>query len=487
MDENKDSLWDRITDAISPEEDAPESPEVLEALEELTETDQIEDLLENKQYAKLRELLVDREAADIYALLEDMDERRQSIVFRLLPKELAAEVFVEMDGEVQEMLIRGFSDTELREVLEELYLDDTVDIIEEMPATVVKRILRQSDPESRRAINELLKYPEDSAGSIMTPEYVDLRAKMTVGEAFKRIRRIGYDRETIYICYVTDEQRHLQGLVSVRTLLLADEDDRIEDIMDDDVISVDTLTDQEDVAHMLSRYDFLAIPVVDAEQRLVGIVTVDDAIDVLEAETTEDIEKMAAITPTDRPYLRTGIFELWKARIPWLLLLMISATFTGQIISGFENALAAATVLTAYIPMLMDTGGNCGSQSSVTVIRGLSLEEIEFSDIFRVIWKEIRVAVLCGITLAFANFAKLMLIDRMLFHHTSITVTVALVICFTMVCTVICAKLVGCSLPLFAKKLGFDPAVMASPFITTIVDALSLLIYFRLANMLLHL
>ena len=487
MEENKDSLWERITDAISPEEDAPESPETLEALEELTETDQIEDLLENKQYAKLRELLIDMEAADIYALLEDMDERQQSIVFRLLPKELAAEVFVEMDGEVQEMLIRGFSDTELREVLEELYLDDTVDIIEEMPATVVKRILRQSDPESRRAINELLKYPEDSAGSIMTPEYVDLRAKMTVAEAIKRIRRSGHDRETIYISYVTDEQRHLQGLVSVRTLLLADEDDRIEDIMDDDVISVDTLADQEEVANMLSRYDFLAIPVVDKENRLVGIVTVDDAIDVMEAETTEDIEKMAAILPSDKPYLRTGPVEAWKARIPWLMILMLSATFTGMIISRFEGALSACIILSNYIPMLSGTGGNSGTQSSTAVIRAISLDEVEFGDLVRVIWKEMRVGLLCGVSLAAANFLKMLLFDRLVMANPDVTLTVALVVSLTLVFVVFVAKFVGSMLPLLAKKLGFDPAVMASPFISTIVDALSLLIYFRLADLLLHL
>ena len=486
MEESRDHLWDRISDVISPE-DEPESPELLEKLEELTETDQLEDLLENKQYAKLRELLSEMEAADIYALLEDMDERQQSIAFRLLPKELAAEVFVEMDGEVQEMLIRGFSDTELREVLGELYLDDTVDIIEEMPATVVKRILRQSDPESRRAINELLKYPEDSAGSIMTPEYVDLRAKMTAGEAFKRIRRIGYDRETIYICYVTDEQRHLLGLVSVRTLLLADEDDRIEDIMDDDVISVDTLTDQEEVANMLSRYDFLAIPVVDAENRLVGIVTVDDAIDVMEAETTEDIEKMAAILPSDKPYLRTNPVDTWKSRIPWLMILMLSATFTGMIISHFESALAACIILSSYIPMLSGTGGNSGTQASTAVIRALSLGEVEFSDLARVIWKEMRVGVLCGITLAAANFLKMLIFDHLIAGNPDVTFTVALVVSLTLIFVVFTAKFVGSMLPLLAKKLGFDPAVMASPFISTIVDALSLLIYFRLANLLLHL
>ena len=319
----------------------------------------------------------------------------------------------------------------------------------------------------------------------MTTEFVDLKETMTVEDALKRIRRTGPDKETINICYVIDDRRHLIGLLSIRTLLLAEDDDIIGDIMERNFIAVQTLDDQEAVARALSKYDFLALPVVDTEERLVGIVTVDDAMDVLQEEVTEDIEKMAAILPSDKPYLKTSTLETYKARIPWLLLLMISATFTGQIISSFEDALAAATILTAYIPMLMDTGGNCGSQASVTVIRGISLNEIEFSDIFRVIWKEIRVAVVCGATLAAANFVKLMLVDRLLFHNAAMTIPVAAVICCTMVCTVLCAKLVGCSLPLLAKKIGFDPAVMASPFITTIVDALSLLIYFRFATLLL--
>ena len=442
--------------------------------------EKIEDYLERKQYAQLRDLLLPLEAADIASLCEELDDK-VPLMFRLLPKELAAEVFVELDSDEQEILIRSFSNTELKEVLDELYLDDTVDIVEEMPANVVKRILQHSDPETRRSINEILKYPEDSAGSIMTTEFVDLKETMTVEDALKRIRRTGPDKETINICYVIDDGRHLLGVLSIRTLLLAEEDDIIGDIMERNFISVQTLDDQEVVARSLSKYDFLALPVVDKEERLVGIVTVDDAMDVLQEEVTEDIEKMAAMLPSDKPYLKTGTFETFKARIPWLLLLMISATFTGQIISTFEDALAAATILTAYIPMLMDTGGNCGSQASVSVIRGISLNEIEFSDIFRVIWKEIRVAVICGATLAAANFVKLMLVDRLLFHNQLVTVPVAAVICSTMVCTVISAKLVGCSLPLLAKKIGFDPAVMASPFITTIVDAISLLIYFQFA------
>ena len=446
----------------------------------------IEELFRQKRYAALRELLSPLEAADIAALFADMDEHQVPLLFRLLPKELAAEVFVELDSDQQELLIRGFSNTELKEVLDELYLDDTVDIVEEMPAGVVKRILRHSDPEIRKGINEILKYPEDSAGSIMTTEYVDLTADMTVEASLKRIRRTGPDKETINICYVIDDGRHLLGVLSIRALLLAEDDDVVADIMERHFISVHTMDDQEQVANALSRYDFLALPVVDKENRLVGIVTVDDAIDVLQEETTEDIEKMAAILPSDRPYLKTGILETVRSRIPWLLLLMVSATFTGQIISGFENALASVTILTAYIPMLMDTGGNCGSQASVSVIRGISLNEIAFSDIAEVIWKEIRVALLCGVTLAVCNFLKLMLIDRTLFHNPSVTVMVSAVICLTMVFTVLCAKLVGCTLPLLAKRAGFDPAVMASPFITTIVDAISLLIYFRIATVLLH-
>ena len=448
--------------------------------------EKIEELFGRKRYPELRDLLLPMEAADIASLCRDLDEK-VPVVFRLLPKELAAEVFVELDSDDQELLIHSFSNTELKEVLDELYLDDAADIVEEMPAGVVKRILRHCDPEMRKSINEVLKYPEDSAGSIMTTEFVDLKATMTVEDALKRIRRTGPDKETINICYVIDDRRHLIGLLTIRTLLLAEEDDVIGDIMERHLIAVQTLDDQEAVARALGKYDFLALPVVDKEERLVGIVTVDDAIDVLQEEVTEDIEKMAAILPSDKPYLKTSTLETYKARIPWLLLLMISATFTGQIIASFERALAAATILTAYIPMLMDSGGNCGSQASVTVIRGLSLGEINFSDFFRVLWKELRVAAVCGVTLAAANFAKLMLIDRMLFHNPMVTVHVAAVICGTLVCTVVCAKLVGCSLPMLAKRIGFDPAVMASPFITTIVDAISLLIYFRFASAILGL
>ena len=446
--------------------------------------EEIEELARSKQYTELRELFLPMEPADIALLLEKSGEKLMPLLYRLLPKETAAEVFVELESDSQEMLINGFSNTELKEVLDELYLDDAVDIVEEMPANVVKRILKHADPDTRKSINEILKYPDDSAGALMTTEFVDLKRDMTVEDALKRIRRTGTDKETINVCYVVDPARKLQGIVSLRTILLSDEDDTIDEIMETHVISVSTLEDKEDVAQTFSKYNFIALPVVDKEDRLVGIITVDDAIDVMEEETTEDIEKMAAMLPTDKPYLKTSVWDTYKSRIPWLLLLMVSATFTGQIIARFEDALSAFAILTAYIPMLMDTGGNCGSQASVTVIRGISLDEIEFSDLFRVIWKEIRVAVVCGATLAAANFVKLMLVDKMIFGNP-ITITVALVICLTLVVTVFAAKVVGCTLPLLAKKIGFDPAVMASPFITTVVDAISLMIYFNFASLLL--
>ena len=447
--------------------------------------EKIEEMTRRKQYKALRDILVELEPADIADLFDDLPEEMLPLLFRLLPKEPAAELFVELEPDVQEMLIRGFSNTELKEVLDELYLDDAVDIVEEMPAGVVKRILKHADPDTRKSINEILKYPEDTAGALMTTEFVDLKRDMTVEDALKRIRRTGTDKETINVCYVVDPARKLLGIVSLRTILLSDEDDIIEDIMETHVISVGTLEDKEDVAQTFSKYDFIALPVVDKEDRLVGIITVDDAMDVMEAEATEDMEKMAAITPTDKPYLKTGVVSTFKARIPWLLLLMVSATFTGLIIANFENSLAVLPVLTAYIPMLMDTGGNCGSQSSVTVIRAISLSEVDFSDIFRIIWKELRVALLCGVVLAVANFGKMMLVDRLLLGNTSLSPMVAAVVCGTLVCTIACAKFVGCSLPLLAKKIGLDPAVMASPFITTIVDALSLLIYFAFAKSLL--
>lgn len=440
--------------------------------------DQILALLDEKKYSELKNLLSEMNEADIAAVLKELPQEKLPLLYRILPKELAAEVFVNMDSDAQEFLIRAFSDNELREVLDELYVDDAVDIIEEMPATVVKRILMHTDPEVRKSINEILQYPEDSAGSIMTIEYVDLKKYMTVEDAFTRIRRTGVDKETIYICYVTDENRKLLGIVTVKDLLLAEKNAKIFEIMDTNIISANTLEDKEIVAEKFRKYDLLALPVVDQENRLVGIVTIDDAMDVLQDENTEDIEKMAAITPTDKPYLKMSVFETWKKRFPWLLLLMVSATFTGKIITHFEDALQSYVVLTAFIPMLMDTGGNCGGQSSVTIIRGLSLGDITFRDTFRVIWKEFRVAFLCGVTLALVNFGKMLLIDR-------VSVMVAAVVCVTMVLTIVLAKFIGCTLPILAKRLHFDPAVMASPFITTIVDALSLLIYFRVASMIL--
>ena len=445
--------------------------------------EKIEDLVNRKRYTELRDLLLPLEPADIAILADDLDdEKTLPLLFRLLPKEQAAEVFVELESDQQELLIRGFSNTELKEVLDELYLDDTVDIVEEMPANVVKRILKHSDPDMRKSINEILKYPEDSTGSIMTTEFVDLKETMTVEDALKRIRRTGPDKETINVCYVIDDWRHLIGVLSIRTLLLAEEDDIIGDIMERNYICVQTLDDQEETARALGKYDFLALPVVDTENRLVGIVTVDDAIDVLQEETTEDMEKMAAMLPTDKPYLRTSAFDTFKSRIPWLLLLMVSATLTGIVITRFENSLAALPCLTAFIPMLMDTGGNSGSQACVSIIRGISLNEIEFRDLGRVVWKEIRVSVLCGVCLAIACFAKIIVVDMLLLKSESVTYLVAFVVCATMAVTVCLAKIVGSTLPLLAKKLGFDPAVMASPIITTIVDFLSLLVYFAFAT-----
>ncbi len=446
-------------------------------------------LLGEKKYSTLRDILVTMNPADIAAIFDEMEEDRLPLLYRLLPKELAADVFVEMDQEAQELLIRGFSDSELKEVIDELFVDDAVDIVEEMPANVVRRILSQADPEMRKSINEILRYPEYSAGSIMTTEYISLRPKMTVAEAITRIRRTGIDKETIYTCYVTKD-RTLIGVCTVKDLLLCEDDEQtIESIMHTNVISVSTHDDQEEVAQMFSKYNFMALPVVDAESRLVGIITFDDAMDVMEEEATEDIEKMAAIIPSEKPYMSMSPFEIWKNRIPWLLLLMVSATFTGMIISHFEDALQALVVLTAFIPMLMDTAGNSGSQASVTVIRGLSLNELDFSDIFQIIWKEVRVAVLCGLTLAAACFLKIYLVDNLLLHSfvgVDRKFLVIGVICITLSITVLFAKVVGCVLPLVAKKLGFDPAVMASPFITTIVDALSLLVYFGVARLFLH-
>ena len=445
-------------------------------------------MLEDKKFASLRDILVTMNPSDIAGLFEDLEEKQIPLMFRLLTKEHAAETFVEMEPDAQELLIRGFSDNELKEVLDELYVDDAADLVEEMPANVVKRILKAADPEMRSSINQILRYPEASAGSIMTTEYVSLRPSMTVEEAILRIRRQGVDKETIYTCYVTAKDRTLQGIVTVKDLLLAEDDEmKIEDLMITNMIFVTTQTDQEDVARMFSKYNFLALPVVDGEGRMVGIVTFDDAMDVMEEEATEDIELMSGITPSEKPYLKSSAFELFRNRFPWLMLLMVSSTFTGLIITSFEDALAAQVALTAFIPMLMGTGGNSGSQSSVTVIRSLSLGELELRDVGIVLWKELRTALMCGVALAVVCFAKIWLVDKLLFGNEAITLTVDLVVCLALALTVVIAKAVGCVLPMVAKALGADPAVMASPFITTIVDAVSLLVYFMFAKMLLHL
>lgn len=442
-------------------------------------------MLEDKKYSALREVLTTMNPSDIAALFAGLEEARIPLLFRLLPKELAAETFVEMEPDAQELLIQGFSDNELKEVLDELYVDDAADLVEEMPANVVKRILHQADPEMRQSINQILRYPENSAGSMMTTEYVSLRPDMTVEESILRIRRQGIDKETIYTCYVTQD-RTLLGIVTVKDLLLAEDDETpVGEMMLTNVISVSTLTDQEEVAQMFSKYNFLALPVVDGENRMVGIVTFDDAMDVMEDEFTEDIEIMGGMTPSEKTYLKSSVLDLFLHRIPWLLLLMVSATFTGMIITSFEGALAAQVALTAFIPMLMDTGGNSGSQSSVTIIRALSLGELRFSDIGKVLWREIRTAVACGAVLSAVCFAKILLVDRWLMGNPGVTILVDAVVCLTLFVTVVIAKVVGCTLPLVAKKLGFDPAVMASPFITTIVDALSLLVYFLFSQLLL--
>lgn len=450
----------------------------------VTLTETIKVLLDEKKYSTLKDILVTMQPYDIAAVFEELQDEKTPILFRILPKELAAESFVEMDEDTQQFLIHGFSDSELKEVIDELFIDDAVDIIEEMPANVVKRILKQADKDTRKTINELLRYPEDSAGSIMTTEFIVLRPEMTAEQSIKRIRRTGVDKETIYICYVTDENSKLIGITSVKDLLLADDEDVVSDMMEENVVFVNTLDDQEKVANMFSKYNYLALPVVDTEDRLVGIVTIDDAIDVIQEEATEDIEKMAAVMPSDKPYMKTSVFGIYKNRIPWLLVLMLSATFTSAIITHFESALSGAIVLSAFIPMITGTGGNAGSQASVSVIRSLSLGEIKFRNVFKVLWKEFRVSILCGITLAAANFAKLMIFDL---RGVENGVFVGLVVSLTLVGTIIMAKLIGSFLPLLAGKVGFDPAVMASPLITTVCDALSLLIYFAIATAILHL
>lgn len=446
-----------------------------EKFEELTA------LLDGKNYSAFMRAVDDVNPIDTADFLASLPEERQLAVFRMFKKTIAADVFAELDPEIQEKIISTATDTEISSMLEDLYIDDAVDMLEELPANMVKKILQVAKPETRTLINKFLSYPEDSAGSIMTAEFIDLRGTMTVEEAIAHIRKTGNEKETVYVGYVTDNARVLKGSIRLESLLFADGTSLISEVMDEDIVCAETLDDKESVAAMISKYDLLAVPVVDKERRLVGIVTVDDAIDVIEEAATEDIEVMAAITPTDKPYLRTGVFETWKNRIPWLLLLMVSATFTGQIISGFEEALSGFPMLIAFIPMLMDTGGNSGGQSSATIVRGLALDEIRMRDIVKVIWKEFRVSILCGVVLACCNFVKILLVDNLIFHN-NVSITAALVVCLTLVVTVIVAKFVGCTLPILAKRVGFDPAVMASPFITTIVDAISLLIYFCFAN-----
>ena len=451
-------------------------------------------LVETKKYATLRDILSTMNAADIAVLFDDLEKPLIPLLFRLLPKELAAETFVEMETDQQQMLIKGLSDSELKEVVDELYIDDAVDIVEEMPANVVKRILMQADPDTRKMINELLQYPEDSAGSIMTTEFVELRPHLTVEDAIKAIRRTGVDKETINICYVTRADRTLYGFITIRRLILAQPDTLIGDLADTNVLYCSTMDDQETVAQMLHKYDLIALPVVDGEKRLVGIVTIDDAIDVLQDEVTEDIEKMAAMTPSDKPYLKTSNFSLFLHRIPWLAALMLAATFTELIINYYTRRLEmfgeiAGAMLLACIPMLMGTGGNSGSQASVTVIRGLSLNEITFADTLRVIWKEFRVSLLCGAALAVVNFGKMLLMNVLVYHYEGTAyhayILAAVSICLAILSTVFVAKLIGCTLPILAKRIGFDPAVMAGPFITTIVDVTTLLLLFGLAQLVL--
>ena len=451
----------------------------------MNETERIETLIAEKKLGELRTILSEMNPADVAIILGELPVEKIPLTYRILPKELAAEAFANMDSDLQELLIRSFNGVELKFVISELYMDDFVDMIEEMPANVVKRILNNASPDIRKTVNEFLKYPKDSAGSIMTTEYVDLKKNLTVEDAFRRIRMVGIDKETIYTCYVTDRNRKLQGIVTAKQLMLSESNVVLEDIMETNIISAGTLDDKEYVASLFEKYDFLALPIVDKENRLVGIVTIDDALDIISEEATEDTEKMAAITPTDKPYLKTGVFETFLKRIPWLLLLMISATFTGMIITSFETALAASVALTAFIPMLMGTGGNSGSQASVTVIRSIALGDVSLSDIFKILFKEFKVSFLCGAVLAVANFIKIYLVD-MLLLNSDVTFMMALVVSLALFITVVCAKLVGSALPLLAKAVGFDPAVMASPFITTIIDAISLFVYFSIATAILN-
>ena len=439
------------------------------------------ELLETRRYSTFIKAVDELNPVDAAEFFSELPEEKLPVVFRMLKKDTAAEIFAEFEPDVQEKLITAMTDKEIGGIVEELFVDDAVDMLEEMPASVVNTILKNAKPETRAEINRFLSYPEDSAGSVMTSEFIYLKKDMTTTEAIEQIRKIGLDKETVYVAYVTDKSRVLEGVVPLKALLFAKPDDKIGDLMNRDVIFAYTYDDQETVANMISHYDILALPIVDKEKRLVGIVTVDDALDVLETEATEDMQKMAAVLPNEKPYLKTGVFATWKQRIPWLLLLMVSATFTSTIITRYEVAIGAYAILTAFFPMLMDTGGNAGGQTSVTVIRGLSLGEIQLRDYFRVVWKELRVAILCGVTIAAATFLKVILVDFKL-QFAKENLVIALVVSITICCAIIFAKLVGASLPILAKRLKLDPAVMASPFITTIVDTLTLIIYFNVAS-----
>lgn len=441
---------------------------------EKVDVEKLLQLIEEKQYRQLKEILLELNAVDIAAFMEELDSERTVIVFRMLPKDLAMDVFAELPVENQQHIINSITDQELTEIMEDLYVDDAVDMLEELPATVVRRVLKSTTPDTRKLINQFLNYPENSAGSIMTAEYVGLKRTMTVEECFAYIRAHAVDSETIYTCYVMDEQRRLDGVVTVKDLLMNPYETKVGDIMDTHVIKVTTTDDQEMAADTMNKYDLLSLPVVDSENRLVGIITVDDIMDVMEEEATEDFEKMAAMLPSEKPYLKTSVFQLAKNRIPWLLILMLSSTITGGILLKYENAFAAIPLLVSFVPMLMDTGGNCGSQSSTMIIRGMAVGEIEITDIFKVVWKEIRVGILVGAVLALVNFVRLMIQYP---GNTMICVTVVLSIFFT----VVAAKTIGCVLPIGAKALKLDPAIMASPMITTIVDAVSLMVYFDLA------
>jgi magnesium transporter len=447
--------------------------------------EKIKELIDSKKFRELKNLLSEEQVVDIAESIKDLEIDEIAKIIRLLNKDMAADLFAELPLSVETELLSKLTDKEAVFIINEMFADDAADVLDEMPANIVTRLLKQCDKDTRSDINKLLKYPDDSAGSVMTVEYAELKSSLTIKQAISTLRKEIDEYETINICYVVDNRRKLVGHISLKDILLADYEDVLEDVASKDTICVKTTTDQEEVGKLFKKYDLTVMPVVDSEDRLVGIITIDDVMDIMEEEATEDIEKMAAISPSDKPYLEISPWQTWKARIPWLLLLMISATFTGQIISSFENSLAILPVLTAYIPMLMDTGGNAGSQASVTIIRSLSLNQVDFRDIGKVIWKELRVSIMVGATLAVANFAKLILIDKMLLHNSAITYQVATVICLTIFMIVVVAKFIGCTLPILTKKLGFDPTVMASPFITTIVDALGLLVYFQVATNLL--